>query len=154
MVIKLWSTGPRNPSRDRLILGDAQRGLRIGIFLLSVLYFPSYSSPPLGNGWRSAYLRSWRSLANVQELSGHRFLFFFPYGFAHPISSREEPTWKGNKKEEKKKRHSLDPGRWACVPCTTRSDDPHRRYLIPLGQWMLSLLAEMFHPFGDGLWAC
>lgn len=73
LAIILWSTGPRDPSPDWPVLGDAQMELRTGIFFQSVLYFPPYSSPLLGNGWRSENTRSW-SVENVQELAGHVFL--------------------------------------------------------------------------------
>lgn len=114
-----------------------------GFFLLSVLYFPSYFSSPLGNGRRSANLRSWRSLANVQELAGHVFLFFIsPMALLTPEAVKKSLLEKATRKRRKKEAFGLDPGQWACVPCTTRTDDPRHMYLIPLWPWLLSLFAS------------
>lgn len=92
-VIKIWSTGPRDPSSDRLVLGDAQRGPGTGIFPAVSLVFPIIFLISTGE---------WLEISKSQKLkitgkcsgAGRACIsfFYFPYGLAHPRSSEEEPA--------------------------------------------------------------
>lgn len=153
-VIKIWPTGRRDPSSHRLVLGDAQRGLGTGIFPAVGLVFPIIFLTSTGEWLEISKSQKLKITGKCSGAGRARISFFSPEALLTREAVKKSLLEKATRKRRNKEAFGLDPGQWACVPCTTTTDDPRHMYLIPLRPWLLSLFASSFWSRTLGLSIC